>query len=41
MSPTEEEYDALIEMLKERMHEGQGETIYAVGSITDGNWNFQ
>ena len=37
MSPSEQEFDALIQMLRERMDEGHGETIYTVGSPTDGN----
>ncbi|CAH1795450.1 unnamed protein product [Owenia fusiformis] len=32
VSPTEEEYDELLDMLKERICESQGETIYEVGT---------
>ena len=32
ISPTHEEYDLLIERLKERIEEGQGETIYEIGT---------
>lgn len=31
VSPTNEEYDMLIDRLKERIMENQGETIYEIG----------
>lgn len=32
VSPTNDEYEFLLETIKERVEEGQGETIYEVGT---------
>lgn len=32
ISPNNEEYDIIVDMIKERLDEGQGETIYEVGT---------
>lgn len=39
VSPTNDEYEFIVESIKERVEEGQGETIYEVG--TGGEFHVQ
>jgi len=32
VSPTNDEYEFIVETIKERVEEGQGETIYEIGT---------
>lgn len=32
VSPNNEEYDIIVDIIKERLDEGQGETIYEIGT---------
>lgn len=41
MSPNEKEYDSLVVIIKNRIEEGNGETIFDVGDTTEGKTYYE